>query len=403
MFKILMTLSLQPGSFVKMENLIFVFQVISFLLILSPTVECQCENGKGTEGKTECVSSVFFGDSNYEPAVCLKRSTIKSLTNKITCRDLNTNSCWHQCSATSGMGVHGTNLCQCDPQKEIKPRDSLVPIKCYIPAGTDCSWYKECLETRIACESTNERYAITYAEKYCKLYDDRYARFSDKGKVWIDAVRKCLQESLAYVMYPQSDVTCQSVKETAFLSHINCYKNPELGISFCDLSLSDQFRVFWTIKGALLEEFTKTVSSGWSVFKTCFSSSYPKKTERIIQLEIEPPKTKLTEKNVEDISVRLAFVLGWPTDIMFSSSSSKLSNPNSIPVNIVISSKTYNNAYVNEAVNSVIERGLSNTLVALALEDGRTLQIQGIKGCNDPSCSSTSFAFRTCKFLAHLS
>lgn len=151
------------------------------------------------------------------------------------------------------------------PQKEIKPRDSLVPIKCYIPAGTDCSWYKECLETRIACESTNERYAITYAEKYCKLYNDRYARFSDKGKVWIDAVRKCLQESLAYVMYPQSDVTCQSVKETAFLSHINCYRNPEPGISFCDLSLRDQFRVFWTIKGALLEEFTKTVSSGWSV------------------------------------------------------------------------------------------------------------------------------------------
>ena len=70
----------------------------------------------------------------------------------------------------------------------------MVPIKCYIPAGTDCSWYKECLETRIACESTNERYAITYAEKYCKLYGDRYARFSDKGKVWIDAVRKCCRK-----------------------------------------------------------------------------------------------------------------------------------------------------------------------------------------------------------------
>lgn len=80
-------------------------------------------------------------------------------------------------------------------------------------------------------------------------------------------------------------------------------------------------------------------------------------------------------KNLEDISVRLAYVLGWPTDIMFSSSGSKLSNPNSISVNIVISSKTYNNAYVNEAVNSVIERGLSNTLVALTLEDGRTLNI----------------------------
>lgn len=381
-----------------MEISVFASQVISIHLILSVTVDCQCENGKGTEGRTECISSVFFGDSNYEPAVCLKRSTIKSLTNTIGCRDPNTNYCWHQCSATSGRGFHGTDLCQCDPKKEIKPRDSLVPVKCYIPAGTDCSWYKECLETRIACESTNERYAITYAEKYCKRYDDRYARFSDKGKVWIGAVRKCLQKSLAYVMYPQSEVTCGSVKDTAFLSHINCYRNPAPGISFCDLSLSDQLRVFWTIKGALLEEFTKTVSSGWSVFKSCYSSSYPKKTERIIQLEIEPPKTKLTEEDVEDISVRLAYILGWPIDIMYSSSSLNPSNPNSIPVNIVISSKTYNNAYVNQAVNSVIERGLSNSLVALTLTNGRTLKIQGIKGCNDPLCSSTSFAFRTCKF-----
>lgn len=82
---------------------------------------------------------------------------------------------------------------------------------------------------------------------------------------------------------------------------------------------------------------------------------------------------------------------------MHLSFSPSLSNSNSIPVNIIISSKSHDNADVNQAVNSVIERGLSYSLVALTLTDGSILKIQGLKGCNDPSCSSTSFAFQTCK------
>lgn len=122
-----------------MKISVFVFQIASFHLILFPVVDCQCENGKGTEGKTVCISSFIFGDSNYEPAVCLERSTIKSLAKKLACRYPNTNYCWYQCSAISGIGVHGTGLCQCDPRNETKPRDSLVPVKCFIPSGTDCS------------------------------------------------------------------------------------------------------------------------------------------------------------------------------------------------------------------------------------------------------------------------
>lgn len=375
-----------------MDIFVFVFQVISFHLILSLTVECQCENGKGTEGKTGCIYSSIFEYSYSEPAVCLKRSTINGLTKKKACR--NTNYCWYQCSANSGRGFQGTDLCQCDPKNETKPRDSMVPVECYIPAGTNCLWYRECLEKRIQCESTNERYAITYAEKYCKLYEERYASFSVKGKEWIDAVRKCLQETLAYVMYPQSNVTCQSVKEMAFLSHINCYGHPEQGIRFCDLSITDQLRVFWTIKGAMLEEFRKTISSGWSVFKSC--DSYPQRTERIIRMDIEPSTINLNETNLEDIGKQLAILLEWSSDIMYnSSSSSNLSNPNSISVNILLSSRTYNDAYVSQTVNEVKHWFTKSTShFALNLTDGKTLKIQGIKGCNDPNCFSTSFAFR---------
>lgn len=90
-------------------------------------------------------------------------------------------------------------------------------------------------------------------------------------------------------------------------------------------------------------------------------------------MEIEFLKINFIEKNVEDISVRLVYVLGWLIDIMFLFLSLKFSNFNLIFVNIVIFFKIYNNVYVNEVVNSVIECGLSNIFVVLVLEDGRIL------------------------------
>lgn len=90
-------------------------------------------------------------------------------------------------------------------------------------------------------------------------------------------------------------------------------------------------------------------------------------------MEIEFLKIKFIDKNVEDISVRLVYVLGWLIDIMFLFFSLKFSNFNLIFVNIVIFFKIYNNVYVNEVVNSVIECGLSNIFVVLVLEDGRIL------------------------------
>lgn len=92
-------------------------------------------------------------------------------------------------------------------------------------------------------------------------------------------------------------------------------------------------------------------------------------------MKIEFFKNKFIEKNLEDISVRLVYVLGWLIDIMFLFFSLKFSNFNLIFVNIVIFFKIYNNVYVNEVVNSVIECGLSNIFVVLMLEDGRILNI----------------------------
>ena len=115
------------------------------LLCLSPLffvdVYCLCENGKGKEGETECFKSVYFGKTIYEPAVCLKRSTIKALTRSLVCRDPNADYCWYHCSVTPTEVGQGKEVCNCDPEKEITPRNSKPLVNCYIPSEADCSWY----------------------------------------------------------------------------------------------------------------------------------------------------------------------------------------------------------------------------------------------------------------------
>ncbi|XP_061183360.1 uncharacterized protein LOC133191631 [Saccostrea echinata] len=357
-------------------------------------VHSQCDSRRGTEGTTQCVSSIYFHETKQEPAVCLKKSTINSLARHIACRDRSADYCWYYCSLTPNRG--GISTCQCDSDNS-KSIQSVVPLHCYIPSGKSCSWYRECLETRIPCESTNYKYAITYAEKYCELYEQNYASFSLQGKTWVDAVRKCLQEGLVYALFPKKTVSCENLKAKAFLSHIDCYQNPAPDVRFCDLSLSDQMRVFWTIKGALLNEFRKTVSSGWTVLRSCISESYPQKSEKLVMLEIESTNNLITEEKVENITKHLSRVLGWSQDIMYAFAGPDISDSQakSVSIKIFISSQSKSQLRLDEAINSLIQKAMPGTSIVLTLDDGSTVKIIAVTGCNDPQCMSTSFAFRT--------
>lgn len=63
----------------------------------------------------------------------------------------------------------------------------------YSPTGTDCNWFKNCLEKKYLCSGVRDQNAITFAENFCRLYEDKSYLFSASGKQWVDAVRKCLQ------------------------------------------------------------------------------------------------------------------------------------------------------------------------------------------------------------------
>lgn len=163
--------------------------------------------------------------------------------------------CWYQCMAEMHDSFSGpvTDDCACDGDEKFE--NDTLPSKCYSPDGSDCSWYSECLEQKHRCSGTPHGYAVEYANKYCNLYGDNMERFSEKGRRWIDAVRKCLQVALVPTVRQYYKGDCADIKRTAFRSHDKCYLNPAPGEpSVCDLKSTDWANSFWVVKGTLVSK-----------------------------------------------------------------------------------------------------------------------------------------------------
>ena len=137
-------------------------------------------------------------------------------------------------------------------------------------------------------------YAIEYAEKYCVLYNQNYAKFSNNGKKWVDEVRGCLQKSLSKMMTTQeflsivetNGLVCRHIQDHGFDSHVPCYLNPtniSKDISICNLDCSDLLIVVDTIKSAFIPfvgQFWQSFLGILSVSGSCLSDKM-----RICQLD----------------------------------------------------------------------------------------------------------------------
>ncbi|CAF0874336.1 unnamed protein product [Adineta steineri] len=127
-----------------------------------------------------------------------------------------------------------------------------LPEYCKHPSGDDCDWYKNCLEKQHKCIDTDYSYSIDYGLTYCNRYNDFYANFSSAGQIWIDAVRKCLQEKLVPFLQPcinGSDTreyyACRRIKKEAFDSHESCY----VSAGVCELHPLQWWKIFVTVYG----------------------------------------------------------------------------------------------------------------------------------------------------------
>ena len=175
--------------------------------------------------------------------------------------------CIYQCM----LEVHDANLgevakpCTCSTidenttaLKTVKPPPAL-PSWCLSPTGTDCSWFKTCLERRFSCGATFKRDIIQFAEELCGLYLNPYSDLSRSGSMWINGARKCLQVTLVPMLrewHKANGQSCKSLTKHAISSYSQCFYSPFPATTpaICKLPLKDLWRIFWHLRQILASE-----------------------------------------------------------------------------------------------------------------------------------------------------
>ena len=254
-------------------------------------------------GNFDC--DIITGYSTKQWVRCVSRETYNKYitpgdTDPWLCRK-------NYCTLTCMVEYYGIKLtkvyrdCECN-RTDIggkHNRSKIIDDECYQPNGEDCSWYRNCLAKRYDCNlqyatvepngipiplpwTGNNNYAIDYGEKFCKLYDESYGKFSKEGQEWVNNVRKCLQNELALHVRPWSDSNCEEIEKIAFDSHTPCYLHPGGEKGFCSLGIKDQLKVFFTIKGAFLSTFPESIKGSFGVLDSCLGPIINQYVETII-------------------------------------------------------------------------------------------------------------------------
>ena len=158
-------------------------------------------------------------------------------------------------------------MCVCEPgwggsKCNIKDETPLIfgetDNDCDDPSlNLSCDWYKRCLAKHLPnCREDEKEYAVNYGFKFCSLFTEQASTFSEKGKVWIESTKLCLQRELVKTM-DKPTTNCTLIRADAFDSHPNCYvqpdpDDPKLGI--CNLvhtSPMDVYNILRITRSAL--------------------------------------------------------------------------------------------------------------------------------------------------------
>ena len=237
-------------------SLISAVLMFSYLIGTTSSQEAYCDPQVGPAGQTIC-----FYDNDAKKldwSSCVSNSYIQIKTAGAEQCERGYPYCLYGCLDEGIL----TGNCECSEPTEYMPPDSAIPMWCYDPQGTNCRWYRECLNTKHPCEDSANGYALAYAEHFCSLYTANVhdSKFSQRAIEWIDAVRKCLQIALVPLIRPWHSPTCEQIKDIAFDSHTGCYISPAPGApSICSLGPRDWLAVFWTIKGSFVSATTDTL------------------------------------------------------------------------------------------------------------------------------------------------
>ncbi|CAM4802730.1 unnamed protein product [Rotaria magnacalcarata] len=204
--------------------------------------------------------------------------------------------------------------CACNDSSTLP--ESALPTECLSPDGSDCDWYKNCLERKYSCQGTPTEHMTTYAKTFCELHTKHNELLSDRAQRWIDDARKCLQMALVPFVRPFNNGNCQKIRERAFDSYKPCYIRPYPEVaSICHMTRRDWLRIFWTLKSAFIASTPIAYSSLQNIVDTFNECSMDteandfghifKEFKLTIDL-IDTPWDNLNKDQSDQIAVRIA-------------------------------------------------------------------------------------------------
>ena len=396
------------------------------LLVVGLGWAAQCNKWSGPPGTVECIQLRRY-NNEYQWGTCVTDAYMKQKSNKKhQCIDRTATYCWYQCM----LEVHNkndgsvTSDCSCNSSNPTSYPNTLTPTtllppECYSPSGDSCDWYRNCLERKYPCEATSNGYAIKYAEHFCKLYDQNFAKFSLSGKNWVNGVRKCLQVSLVPLLRPWVDPTCEKIRERAFASHTPCYLDPGNGMpSVCDLDCSDYYQIFWTIKGSFgkVDTLWESLKGMWNIGAKCGWYTNIKKCYgelkdgpvRVIKLKIKRffprsrrsidplPESDAQSRFADGVGSAIASALKWNSDVMdWLAYTERVEDPENLEIVVLLADKkalgititSTPSVNFNQTIHefaSAVHQG------ALPLKvDGHNVWVKILALCSDKACNST--------------
>jgi hypothetical protein len=311
----------------------------------------------------------------------------------------------------SGLGPHVTDPCRCSPTT-TPPNGTSLPSYCYSPDGSNCRWYSDCLEARYPCSGSDTGYAIEYALRFCRMYQNNYADFSPTGQRWIDAVRKCLQVKLVPLIRQYTRPSCSDIRQRAFDTHAPCYLNPYAGApSICDLPPADIVPLIFTLQSAFTDITTvgETVCGALDVAKGCNQQwAKTRPCVRAVVVSVKLLYSTVLPKWVDKaifrtkLALKIAELLGWESKgIRYLGCAADLLDPGNTVIGIMAAVSDYAGCIRSltrrkrsavsvvdlDAIMAELRDAVGNGSLVLNV-DGRKYYATSMSQCDPPACSN---------------
>jgi hypothetical protein len=234
------------------KNSNFIVETCVLLLLISG-IQAGCDINSGPEGAIDCRAfSVLGTDPSPQWARCISRDRLKNITNnQLTCIF---NFCNYLCMQEyydiSYGEIYSDCRCRTQDLSLVDLNQTQIDDKCYRNSAKECSWYKDCLQKRYGCLTSQHNGALRFQEKFCHLHDKMRDSLSVQANEWFGEVKNCLLDKLSPMIRPWRKENCSDIDTIALESLKTCYLKPNLNmdLSICQLDCKNWWLIFREIK-----------------------------------------------------------------------------------------------------------------------------------------------------------